>query len=94
MQTPQDYRDWEDDRYFRRLYHSYGYFFQVSQRSRNERNGAIFGGTMGLVRTTALAAVGGWDEWCITEDAELSLRLLRSGWLGLHVTSRSPRSCR
>ena len=28
---------------------------------------------------------GGWDEWCITEDAELSLRLLRDGWSGLHV---------
>ena len=29
--------------------------------------------------------LGGWDEWCITEDAELSLRLLRAGWHGLHV---------
>ena len=27
----------------------------------------------------------GWNEWCITEDAELSLRLLRAGWHGLHV---------
>jgi hypothetical protein len=32
-----------------------------------------------------LQEVGGWDEWCITEDAELSLRLLRAGWSGLHV---------
>ena len=30
-------------------------------------------------------AAGGWDEWCITEDAELSLRLLRAGWHGLHM---------
>jgi hypothetical protein len=29
--------------------------------------------------------VGGWDEWCITEDAELSLRLLKGNWRGLHV---------
>ena len=29
--------------------------------------------------------MGGWDEWCITEDAELSLRLLRRGGTGLHV---------
>lgn len=85
VQTPQDYRGWEHAAYFRRLYHSYGYFFDVSQRSRNERNGAIFGGTMGLIRTKALMAVGGWDEWCITEDAELSLRLLRAGGRGLHV---------
>jgi hypothetical protein len=33
----------------------------------------------------ALDELGGWDEWCITEDAELSLRLLRAGWHGLHV---------
>jgi len=31
------------------------------------------------------SGVGGWDEWYITEDAELSLRLLRAGWSGLHV---------
>jgi len=40
---------------------------------------------MGLIRRVALDALGGWDEWCITEDAELSLRLLRAGWSGLHV---------
>src|SRR5260370_2668850 len=40
---------------------------------------------MGLIRRVALEQLGGWDEWCITEDAELSLRLLRSGWSGLHV---------
>jgi len=85
VQTPQDYRDWEVDPYFRRLYHSYASCFDVSQRSRNERNGAIFGGTMGLIRRDALVGVGGWDEWCITEDAELSLRLLQAGWSGTHV---------
>jgi len=85
VQTPQDYRGWESAPYFRRLYYSYGYFFDVSQRSRNERNGAIFGGTMGLIRRSALEHAGGWDEWCITEDAELSLRLLRAGGRGLHV---------
>lgn len=85
VQTPQDYRDWRVSAYFRRLYHSYGYFFDVSQRSRNERNGAIFGGTMGLIRRSSLEQVGGWDEWCITEDAELSLRLLRAGTRGVHI---------
>ena len=40
---------------------------------------------MGLIRRVALDELGGWDEWCITEDAELSLRLLRAGWHGLHV---------
>jgi len=84
-QAPQDYRDWAHARYYRRLYYSYKYFFAVSQPSRNERDGAIFAGTMGLIRRVALEQLGGWDEWCITEDAELSLRLLRAGWSGLHV---------
>ena len=85
IQAPQDYRDWNSAPYYRRLYYSYAYFFAVSQPSRNERDGAIFAGTMGLIRRRALEEVGGWDEWCITEDAELSLRLLRAGWSGLHV---------
>jgi cellulose synthase/poly-beta-1,6-N-acetylglucosamine synthase-like glycosyltransferase len=85
IQAPQDYRGWQDAPYYRRLYYSYRYFFAISQPSRNERDGAIFAGTMGLIRRRALEAVGGWDEWCITEDAELSLRILRSGWSGLHV---------
>jgi cellulose synthase/poly-beta-1,6-N-acetylglucosamine synthase-like glycosyltransferase len=84
-QAPQDYRGYERSRYYRRLYYSYSYFFAVSQPSRNERDGAIFAGTMGLIRRVALEQLGGWDEWCITEDAELSLRLLRAGWSGLHV---------
>jgi cellulose synthase/poly-beta-1,6-N-acetylglucosamine synthase-like glycosyltransferase len=84
-QAPQDYRGWTESRYYRRLYYSYKYFFAVSQPSRNERDGAIFAGTMGLIRRVALEQLGGWDEWCITEDAELSLRLLRAGWSGLHV---------
>ncbi len=85
IQCPQDYRGWSRSRYYRRLYYSYQYFFSVSQPSRNERDGAIFAGTMGLIRRVALDELGGWDEWCITEDAELSLRLLRAGWHGLHV---------
>ena len=85
VQAPQDYRDWQHARYYRRLYYSYKYFFAVSQPSRNEHDGAIFAGTMGLIRRAALDTLGGWDEWCITEDAEMSLRLLRAGWSGLHV---------
>src|SRR6266516_934034 len=85
VQAPQDYRGWREAPYYRRLYYSYKYFFAVSQPARNEHDGAIFAGTMGLIRRVALDELGGWDEWCITEDAELSLRLLQAGWHGLHV---------
>jgi hypothetical protein len=85
VQSPQDYRDWEGSGYLRRLYFSHDYVFSVSQPSRDERDAAIFGGTMGLVRLEALRDVGGWDEWCVTEDAELSLRLLEAGYSGHHL---------
>jgi glycosyltransferase involved in cell wall biosynthesis len=85
VQAPQDYRGWRLAAYYRRLYYSYKYFFAISQPSRNEHDGAIFAGTMGLIRRVALDELGGWNEWCITEDAELSLRLLRAGWSGLHL---------
>jgi cellulose synthase/poly-beta-1,6-N-acetylglucosamine synthase-like glycosyltransferase/ketosteroid isomerase-like protein len=86
VQTPQDYRDVPaDDRYAMACYHSYLYFFKVSMASRNEHNGIIFAGTMGLIRKSVLQELGGWDEWCITEDAELSLRILDRGYQSVYV---------
>jgi cellulose synthase/poly-beta-1,6-N-acetylglucosamine synthase-like glycosyltransferase len=87
VQTPQDYRDYQADSTFyqRACYHAYRYFFDLSMPSRNERNAIIFGGTMGLIRASALREIGGWDEWCITEDAEASLRLLARGYEGIFV---------
>jgi len=84
VQTPQHYRDWEDDKYLAGLFYSYRYFFDVAMPSRSEHNAIIFGGTMGLIRRSALAEIGGWDEWCITEDAEASLRLLARGYRGVY----------
>jgi cellulose synthase/poly-beta-1,6-N-acetylglucosamine synthase-like glycosyltransferase len=87
VQTPQDYRDYgaASTLYQRACYHSYRYFFDISMPSRNERNAIIFGGTMGLIRADALREIGGWDEWCITEDAEASLRLLTRGYEGRFI---------
>jgi cellulose synthase/poly-beta-1,6-N-acetylglucosamine synthase-like glycosyltransferase len=86
VQTPQDYRDFSGpDVYLNACYRAYQYFFKISMASRNERNTVIFCGTMGLIRRAALEAAGGWDEWCITEDAEVSLRLLNQGYLSYYV---------
>ncbi|HET9052121.1 MAG TPA: glycosyltransferase family 2 protein, partial [Candidatus Dormibacteraeota bacterium] len=86
VQTPQHYRDWEDDPYLRGLFYSYRYFFEVSMPARAHRNAIIFCGTMGLIRRSDLAAIGGWSETCITEDAEASLRILAMGdRLGVYV---------
>ncbi len=38
------------------------------------------GGTSNHFRTAILRAVGGWDAWNVTEDADLGLRLARFGY--------------
>jgi cellulose synthase/poly-beta-1,6-N-acetylglucosamine synthase-like glycosyltransferase len=40
---------------------------------------------MGLIRRSVLDDIGGWDEWCITEDAEASLRILAAGYEGVYL---------
>src|SRR5215216_2816274 len=85
VQTPQDYSDSTGDVFSESMYHGYKYFFEVSMPSRNERNAIIFAGTMGLIRKSALEEIGGWDEWCITEDAEASLRILKKGYQSLYI---------
>ena len=40
---------------------------------------------MGLIRRSTLEEIGGWDEWCITEDAEISLRILNMGYNSVYV---------
>jgi len=83
VQTPQDYRDYKEGNYSEAIYYNYEYFFRVPMPVRNEHNAIIFAGTMGLMRKSVLQEIGGWDEWCITEDAEASLRILKRGYKSL-----------
>ncbi|HEY4028256.1 MAG TPA: glycosyltransferase, partial [Candidatus Dormibacteraeota bacterium] len=85
VQTPQNYRDWEDDPYLRGLFYSYRYFFDVTMPARAHRNAIIFAGTMGLVRRSVLDLIGGWSTETVTEDAEASLRMLGAGYTGVYV---------
>ena len=84
VQSAQNYREWGDSLYLRGLFYSFRYFFDVTMPSRAHRNAIIFAGTMGLIRRTALAEIGGWSEWIITEDAEASLRMLGLGYRGVY----------
>ena len=86
VQTPQHYREWKDSPYLRGLFYAYRYFFDVSMVARARTNAIIFGGTMGLIRLSVLRQTGGWAEWCITEDAEASLRILADGWRGVYLS--------
>lgn len=87
-QAPQDYRDAAENAFKASCYAEYAGFFHIGMVTRNERNAIIQHGTMTLVRRTALESAGGWSEWCITEDAELGLRLFEQGWSATY----SPRS--
>ena len=42
-------------------------------------------GTMTMVRRSVLEQVGGWGEWCITEDAELGLRVFEHGYEAMYT---------
>lgn len=85
LQTPQaftyDHQDW----YHHANALAENYFFAVGMRSRAERNSIIFCGTLGLIRRRVLERIGGWAEWCVTEDAEASLRTLMRGYTGAYI---------
>jgi cellulose synthase/poly-beta-1,6-N-acetylglucosamine synthase-like glycosyltransferase len=85
VQTPQAYRNAGPGTFARWYALADAYFYRVIQPVRARARSMIFCGTMGLVRRTALESAGGWSEACVTEDAELSLRLLAGGWQGHYV---------
>ncbi len=85
VQAPQDYRD-SDESAFKTMCHSeYQGFFHIGMVTRNDRNAIIEHGTMTMVRTSVLREVGGWAEWCITEDAELGLRIFEHGYEAAYI---------
>jgi exo-beta-1,3-glucanase (GH17 family)/cellulose synthase/poly-beta-1,6-N-acetylglucosamine synthase-like glycosyltransferase len=87
VQAPQDYRDDNDSAFKAMCYAEYRGFFYIGMITRNERNAIIQHGTMTLVRRQVLSAVGGWAEWCITEDAELGLRVFEAGYEAIYIPS-------
>ncbi len=85
VQTPQDYRNRHQSFLTEQYYLADAYFYKTVMPSRNEENAIIFAGTMGIVRKRALEEVGGWGEEYISEDAELSVRLLNAGFDSLYI---------
>jgi exo-beta-1,3-glucanase (GH17 family)/cellulose synthase/poly-beta-1,6-N-acetylglucosamine synthase-like glycosyltransferase len=84
MQGPQDYRDADQSAFKAMCYAEYRGFFHIGMITRNERNAIIQHGTMTMVRRVQLDAAR-WAEWCITEDAELGLRIFESGFDASYV---------
>jgi glycosyltransferase involved in cell wall biosynthesis len=85
VQAPQDYRDSEENAFKAMCMAEYRGFFQIGMITRNERNAIIQHGTMTLVRRAVLEEVNGWADWCITEDAELGLRIFERGYAATYL---------
>lgn len=87
VQTPHDYREWQHSRYLRMCYWEYRFFFETEMVSLNEQDAAITVGTMCLIRRKTLEEVGGWAEWCATEDSELAIRIHAAGYSGIYLNT-------
>jgi cellulose synthase/poly-beta-1,6-N-acetylglucosamine synthase-like glycosyltransferase len=85
LQSFEGNRDFEGSPYYTACVDGFQTFYLGNMSTRNERGSIPFVGTMGLVRRRALEAIGGWDEHCICEDTEASLRMMKQGWSGLYV---------
>ncbi len=85
VQAPQDYRDGNEGFFKSMCYSEYKGFFHIGMVTRNDRNAIIEHGTMTMIRASVMKEIGGWAEWCITEDAELGLRIMEHGYEGAYV---------
>jgi cellulose synthase/poly-beta-1,6-N-acetylglucosamine synthase-like glycosyltransferase len=85
VQAPQDYHDGSQNPFKAMCCEEYRGFFHIGMITRNDRNAIIQHGTMTLIRRHVLEEVGGWGEWCITEDAELGLRVFEKGYHALYT---------
>lgn len=85
VQTPHDYRDYAGNPYLTGCYWEYMPNNKVDMPGVSEYGGAFTIGTMCLLRAPVLRAVGGWAEWCLTEDSEVSVRLRAAGYRGIYL---------
>lgn len=85
VQTPHDYRDHEASEYLNACYWEYMPNNKVEMPGVSEYGGAFTIGTMCLIRASVLRQIGGWAEWCLTEDSEVSVRLRAAGFEGIYL---------
>ncbi|MEZ5659991.1 MAG: glycosyltransferase [Burkholderiaceae bacterium] len=85
VQSPQANRQWSGSLWRRMMNFEYDGFFRIGMHHRNERDAIIQHGTMAIIRASALREHGCWSTWCICEDSELGLRLMRAGLRTIYV---------
>jgi cellulose synthase/poly-beta-1,6-N-acetylglucosamine synthase-like glycosyltransferase len=80
VQSPQAHRGWSKQVFHRMMNWEFEGFFRIGMHHRNERDAIIQHGTMTMIRSSALIEHGKWSEWCICEDSELGLRMMKAGY--------------
>lgn len=86
VQAPHAYRGQEGSRFATWANWEYAVFFRTGMVSLDEHGAGLTVGTMSLLRRTALVEAGGWAEWCLTEDSELSIRIHAAGYSSVYLT--------
>ena len=85
VQAPQSHRAWKRNAFKEAINWEYEGFFHIGMVHRNEYNAIIQHGTMCLMRKEAMEHVGRWSEWCIVEDAEMGLKLMKTGYRTVYI---------
>lgn len=55
-------------------------FYEVVMKYRSMVKTVIFSGSGGVLRRSAIEKVGGWNQKSISEDLDLSIRMMCDGW--------------
>ena len=87
VQTPQDFYNldsFEHERRGDRQFNEEAVFYRVIGPGKNKWDAAFWCGTSALVRTKALAEVGGVATESVTEDIHTTIRMNRRGWRGVY----------
>lgn len=87
VQCPHAYRDYDSSRFCRMANWEYAVFFTTGMVSLDHHGAGLTVGTMSLIRRAALDQAGGWAEWCLTEDSELSIRIHAHGYRSVYLNT-------
>lgn len=85
VQCPHAYRDYQASRFCRMANWEYAVFFTTGMVSLDHHGAGLTVGTMSLIRRAGLDTAGGWAEWCLTEDSELSIRIHALGYRSVYL---------
>ncbi len=85
VQACQDYREWQRNFYLSACYFEYETHFKFVLPGLNEWDVNYTIGTLCLLKRKLVEQVGGWDEWCLTEDSEIAVRIHALGYQGYYL---------